>query len=238
MLLLLCIITQITNYIYSKKTDIITKLNIIILPILIILLIIFPQFQMWLAIIYALIWLIGFLPYYILKNFKPKNYKFKKNGKIFTYFSPQDKRWKDINYGVSTIGGTGCGLGVLSMIESIKNPETNPQKVRDWIVNKYPDIKGGTPPDVMQDYLKYIGFEYNMLNKSCDIKSELKNNNIICVLYRTDKWNSHYVILYDIKFGRAQIADPANFLRIITGVNLNTLLLKVEDEFPYISVKI
>jgi len=197
-----------------------------------------PQFIKFLLII-DIVMILGYR--FVLYGLS-KKYTFIKNNKVFHYFIPQDRRWANIKYGVSTIGETGCGLAVLAMIESSINPNTSPVEVKKWVDEKYPDAKFGTGLEIMSEYIKHIGFECEFLSKDCDIKSELKSDTIICVLYRSDINNMHYVILYENKENKAQIADSADFLRTVTSVNLDNLLNKVptpeEIKYPYILIKI
>lgn len=255
---LLCFIILIRFFIPLKKINKIGVLNLILISAYIVLEIYYISNKLWQFPIlpyygYINLIIVLLMLYRLNKLNIEVNCNFKKCEKIFRYFHQNDKRWKNIAYGNSTIGKFGCGLAVLAMIESIVNTNINPEEVGKRITENF-EITKGTSITVMAEYLNNIGFENTYLSRDANISSEMKNNNIICVNWQNsfvwlDKWlsklfgaaQSHYVLLYDIKNNNAYVADPANYSRTIKAMPLKKLAKKVirlNQIYPYISVSI
>jgi len=191
------------------------------------------------------------LIFYRLIDFKfTINYRFSKNNKTFCYFHQQDRRWSKFKYGISTIGNSGCGVAVLSMIHSAFDKEVNPINTAKWITDNY-QINRGTHNDIMVKYLRFIGLDSSYLPREVNLKSSI-NNNIFCVTVRNrfhylskilGFGENHILILYEISGNKAYIADPADFTNSRKEVNLKSLKKRVDAlpksiTHPYIYVNL
>jgi ABC-type bacteriocin/lantibiotic exporter with double-glycine peptidase domain len=177
------------------------------------------------------------------------NYNISVNNKTFCYFHQKDRRWNKLKYGKSTIGNSGCGVVVLSMIHSAFNKEANPISTAKWITDNF-HINIGTPMDIMAKYLEFIGVDSGFLSRDENIEN-LINNNVICVLVRNrfyylDKLlgfsGNHSIVLYEISENKAYIADPDDFSNSRKAMNLKSLKKRVEllpknITHPYIYVR-
>jgi len=191
------------------------------------------------------------LSYYMLINLNIIiNHNFTKNNKTFRYFHQKDKRWKNIKYGNSTIGNTGCGVAVLSMIHSVSDSDITPVRAVTWICENF-TINIGTPFDAIVGYLNNIGLENTYLPRNADLTSGLKSDTLICVLVRNKLAGinklfgyaeNHFVLLYDITGDKCRVADPENYSKSIKPIKLREIYKAVSKlpggvNAPYISVK-
>ncbi len=125
-----------------------------------------------------------------------------------------DSRWKDIPYGGSTIGISGCGPVCLSMTASAitGNTELSPDFVAAFSEENGYYVSGvGTSWDLMTDGARQIGLKVKELALDEElIKKELnKGHPIICSMLPGDFTNEgHFIVLTAYKDGMIYLNDP------------------------------
>ena len=125
-----------------------------------------------------------------------------------------DERWKDMSYGSSTIGISGCGPVCLSMAAAgvMGNEEFTPVMAAEFSEENGYYVSGvGTSWDLMTDGAKKIGLKVNELPLDEGfIKKELtRGHPVICSVKPGDFTNEgHFIVLVDYRDGMVYLNDP------------------------------
>ncbi len=140
------------------------------------------------------------------------------NNKMYipVYYNQKDKRWKNIKYGFSTMGSSGCTPTSLAMAyTSILNKIVTPVEVADYLyyeTNEYNnDYVGSSGLAVIYASKKY-GIKYTPLKTKKELENALIRGKIVYAAmgsgkYATTKYN-HAIILYGYNFGYTISNDP------------------------------
>lgn len=191
-------------------------------------------------IIYALInMLICFKTDYIIKA---DNYNIK-------YFNQRDIRWCYQSYSKSAVGGKGCVIAAITMINSIFNSNiTMPDNLK-WIKEKHPEciVKEGTKQDAVFRFAEENKLEIKILNKDTlsQIDEFLDSGFIFFILapalyfypsFMNNLSKSRHALLIVKKDGKIKIIDPSNFGVLRKKYTVSKILEYMKYKKGYLSI--
>ena len=137
---------------------------------------------------------------------------------IPTYYMQRDARWKDIRYGFSTMGGTGCAPTSMAMaFQSILRRQVLPTEVADFLyyhTNEFNKYTSGSSGMAIIYATSYFGIDIRGVSSLEELNKALEDGKIVFAAmangkFATPKWN-HAIVLYNYSNGNTIALDPLN----------------------------
>ncbi len=143
---------------------------------------------------------------YLTKNSQPfeNEYFLSETWEIeVPFYSQNDERWKGMEYGKGTLGGSGCIPTSVAMVLSFAGHEMNPAEVAKFAIKNDHVVcppEYGTKFSLFSHIAKSKGLKYEEIKNIGDIFEHLRENRLVIMVGRGAPYNSG-----EIPYGHALV---------------------------------
>ena len=134
------------------------------------------------------------------------------NGREITYCNQKDAQWRDIPYGQSTVGESGCGPTSMAIcISTLTGKKVTPKETAQWAKkNGYYIHNAGSKHSLMKALAEKYHLKCRGARRSdIEVAKALKEGKMVVALMGRGHFakEGHFVVLTGYKDGKVSVAD-------------------------------